>query len=276
MNEFLRKLDARWAKGYAVCVSLDVDDRALSPASKLGVEAQLFHYCRSVVDAVAPTVGAFKVNPSFFWAYGLPGHAAMTLIIEHIRVTYPEVPLILDAKWADVGHTAEAQAKASFQTFGCDAVTAVPYGEVNGYSVLLDSGFVFLCALMGKPNDIGEVHTAQLLKGKKVWQQVVDNAANLFSVGCTCGVVVTANSESGLGYAVSANREMPLLVPGIGAQGASLSHTLFSLDRRRSNGRFLLVGGRSVMFVGRGGSCADDARRQVEHLNSIIHSFRTA
>lgn len=275
---FLEKLDDQWKKGYAVCVSLDVDDRALNSSSNLGVEAQLFYYCRGVVDAAAPTVGAFKVNPSFFWPYGLPGMSAMTLVIEYVRNACPDVPLILDAKWNDVRHVAQRQAKATFETFGCDAVTAVPYGEVGGYGTLIDSGFTFLCAAMGKPSDpeLWEVHTAQLLNGKKVWEEVVDNAAYYFNDGLTCGVVVSVCHPTAVQYAASANGKMPLLIPGIGAQGASLSNALFQLDSRRDSGRFLLVGGRSIMFAGDGSNVADDSRRQVEHLNDIIRTFRSS
>jgi orotidine-5'-phosphate decarboxylase len=270
---FLEKLDARWRQGFAVCVSLDVDDRALDPRTKLGVEPQLFYYCCKVADAVALIVGAFKVNPSFFWRFGISGLMAMDKVIAYIRDRYPEVPLILDAKWADVGHTAEAQARATFNAFGCDAATAVPYGEVNGYRVLLDSGFVFLCALMGKPNDIGEVHTAQLLKGKKVWQQVVDNAANLFNVGCTCGVVVTADFAPAVEYAALANGKMPLLIPGYGAQKANGSALFHALESRVSTGRFLIVGGRPIMFPPEGVDLATHAAAKVERWNEIIQTY---
>lgn len=282
---FLEKLDGRWRPGYAVCVSLDVDDRALDPSSKLGVEAQLFFYCCKVVDAVVPIIGAFKLNPSFFWSYGLPGLSAMTLVINYIRETYPDIPLILDAKWADVGHTAEAQAAASFDSFGCDAVTAVPYGEEAGYMNLMNSGFVFLCVTMGKANDSSmtkqvqsrEVHGSFGGPYRPVWRYVLDTAVGLFGEGKPCGAVVTAHLPDSVQIGANMNAAtLPLLIPGVGAQGADLSHTLFRLDSRRSLGRFLVVGGRSIMFAGNGSSFADDARRQVFRMNEIIHSFRTS
>lgn len=277
---FLEKLDAHWEQGYAVCVSLDVGPMVheLLPKlqQKMTVESQLFFYCCQVVDATAPIVGAFKVNPSSFWRFGIPGLNAMGKVIAYIRDRYPQVPLILDAKWADVGHTAEAQAVGSFDSLGCDAVTAIPYGEVDGYKALFDSGFAFLCALMGKPNAIGEVHTLQLQNGQQVWQRVVDNAANFFNVGLSCGVVVTANFLTAVQYAALANGKMPLLIPGYGAQGAKGSPLFHALESRMRTGRFLIVGGRPIMFPDEGRDISGNAMSMVRRWNKIIASYRTS
>ena len=240
--------------GSWLCVGLDPDPAAY-PAGM--AEEDTLEFLLGVVEATAPVACAVKPNAAFFEALGKIGHDALAGLVEALP---PGLPVILDGKRNDIGNTARKYAEAAFDELGVDAVTVTPYlgrDTVEPFASYEDKG-VFLLARTSNPS-AGDFQDLQV-GGAPLYQAVARKAMEWDAHFGNLGLVAGATYPDEL----AALRKIcgdgvPLLIPGVGAQGGDARATLArGADR---SGSFAVVNvGRAILNAGQG----DDWRQKVE------------
>ncbi len=255
---FHSKLRSAWATSQSMlCVGLDPDPTR-TPAPVGDGRDATFHFCKQIVDATADTVCAFKPQIAYFAAHG--AEAALQRLCEYIREEYPNVLLILDAKRGDIGPTAEQYAQEAFVRYGADVVTVNPYLGTDSIEPFLrhpDHGVFVLCRTSNPGS--GDFQSLAI-DGRPLYAHVAERVATEWSRIGECGLVVGATYPQELAEVRATVGEMPLLVPGIGAQGGDVAATVAA--GRTSDGFGMVVNSsRAILYASAGADFADAARR---------------
>ncbi len=262
-NQRLREtIDAR---ASYLCVGLDPDTRLL-PGSvakgREGVEA----FLRAVVDSTADYVAAFKPNLAFFLSLGNWGYDLLASLREWIP---PDIILIGDAKWGDIGNSAERYSASAFDVLGCDAVTVNPYQGGDAVKPFLEHGsrgaFVLCRSSNPSARDFQDSGVREPL-----YAAVARAASSWNSLG-NCGLVISASAVDALAFARRETPSLSLLVPGVGAQASDLSACLAELGGSRP-ATFVINASRSVLYAGREGNYWKASAAEAERLRNLINS----
>jgi orotidine-5'-phosphate decarboxylase len=206
-----------------LCVGLDPDPERM-PAPLDGHPDSAFQFCREIVDATADLVCAFK--PQFAYFASQRAEDQLERICTYIRETYPQVLLILDAKRGDIGPTAEHYAREAFQRYDAHVVTINPYLGTDSIEPFLrydDRGAFVLCRTSNPGS--GDFQSLDI-HGEPLYVHVARRAALEWAALGACGLVVGATYPDELRVVRSIVGDMPLLVPGIGAQGGDIAATV--------------------------------------------------
>ena len=270
MDNFTARLRAACdAAQSLVCVGLDVDPAALPIA-----DAAEFN--RAIVDATADLVCAYKPNLAFYEAMGMDGMRALETTLAHIRQEAPRAIIIGDGKRGDIGSTAVAYARAMFEVWGFDAVTLNPWGGMDTLAPWLDDpqrgGFVWcrgsnpgaadLQDLTVGAADGGAAEPVYLHLARRV--QTYAGSGNL-------GLVVGATVPAQLAAVRRVCPNLPLLIPGIGAQGGDLEATVRNgVDAAGRNA--IISSSRGIIYASRGPDYAEAARRATANLRDSINA----
>ncbi len=216
-------LKAQRAKTSWLCVGLD-PVMARLPKVVRSSPSPLLAFGRTIVESTADVASAYKPNLGFWLAEGAAGVEALQQLIDEIP---DDVPIILDGKFNDVGHTAEAYAQTAFETLGVDAVTVNPYLGLDTLRPFLDTEEhgAFLLARTSNPS---APHLQDLeIEGQPFYQRVAHMAAQWDNdLPGTCGLVVGATYPEELGIVREIAPDLPFLIPGIGAQGGDLDQAV--------------------------------------------------
>ena len=264
--------------GSSLCVGIDPDPAHLSPEHAASV-AGLREWLRILISATAQYAAAYKVNLAFFEAYGADGAA----LAEEIRALTPaETPLIMDVKRGDIGNTVKAQARALFDALGADAVTASPYLGIGALVPLLerDDRFVYLLCRTSNPEsaELQELRltATEAAPEEELYLRVARlAAARPEALAGRIGLVAGATAGGAFIKLREVAPSLPLLVPGIGAQGGDLAMVIQhgGATAGGAAGRF---GGGLLVNVGRGisgeASGAGETRRSASALEEAIHA----
>lgn len=270
---FLEKLSAAWAScNSLLCVGLDPD------ITKIPQELQqkpdgIFTFCTSIIDATADLVCAFKPQIAYFAALGAEDQ--LTAICNYLRNTYPNIPIILDAKRGDIGATAEQYAREAFERYGADAVTVNPYmgsDSVAPYLEWKDKGIFILCRTS---NPGGSDLQFLTVDGQPLYQRVADLVANQWDRHQQCGLVVGATFPNELAQVRAIVGDMPLLVPGIGAQGGDIQATVAAGKNSQGSG-MVINSSRAILYAQPTGNedFRTAARRVALETRNAINQFR--
>ena len=225
---YLERLAARAADvGSVLCLGIDPDPSAL-PAGYSPTPHGIERFARQLVDVAGPLAAAVKPNLAFFEAFGSAGLAAL----ERVRATIPNtLPVILDAKRADIGSTAARHAEALFDALGADAVTVNPYlgGAAIGPLLERTDRFAYVLCRTSNPG-AGElqdllVRDPGMADEEPLWARVARRAAT-WGPGDTVGLVVGATAPDELRRAREIAPGLAFLVPGVGAQGGAVEPVL--------------------------------------------------
>ena len=266
---FRRKLgQATFRNDSLLCVGLDPDLSRL-PASAGGRPDPLLYFNRQVIDATADLVCAYKPNFAFYGALGASGWAALEGTLAHI----PEsIPVILDAKVGDIGNTAEKYAEMFLDRLGADALTVNPYMGQDAVAPFLqrqDKGVFLLCLTS---NSGAEDFERQLLCDGPLYRRVARKAADWNTAG-NCGLVVGATQPETIREIRALVPDMPLLVPGVGAQGGDLEAAVVGGQDREGAG-LIINASRAVLYASDGEDFAAAARQTASRLRDEINRFR--
>jgi orotidine-5'-phosphate decarboxylase len=221
-RHFMRLIEAQWAQNKFLCVGLDTDDRKISPSSPDGVRA----FNRTIIDATRDIVSAFKLNLAFYEALGADGWGVLKDSVDYIREVSPEAVVIADAKRADIGNTNEGYVRAVFDDLGADAITVHPYLGAEAVGPFLDraeKGVIVLCRTSNPGS--GELQDLQI-RGQRLYEYVAQSVSETWNRNGNCGLVVGATYPEDLARVRALAPTMPILVPGIGAQGGDLEKTV--------------------------------------------------
>jgi len=251
MKSFLELLRARWEKGLFLCVGLDADFAKIPECLKKGsLTETLFEFNLGIIGATAGYCCAFKPNIAFYEGYGPEGLAALRKTTAMLRDDYPEIPVILDAKRADIGNTNNGYLKAVEEVYRAHAVTVHPYLGKEALKPFLDRpdlGVIVLCHTSNP--GAGEFQELKVDR-RELYLIVADRVNREWNYNNNCGLVVGATFPEQLREVRKIAPEMPLLIPGIGAQGGDLALTVAnSLDRR---GRGIIINvSRGIIYASR-------------------------
>jgi orotidine-5'-phosphate decarboxylase len=265
---FHERLRRSWATSdSSLCVGLDPDpDRIPRP---LATEPDaVFRFCREIVDATADMVCAFKPQIAYFASQG--EERALERLCAHIREAHPHVTLILDAKRGDIGSTAEHYAREAFGRYAAHALTVNPYLGTDSVLPYFEHGGGVI-ALCRTSNPGGDDLQALDCGAEPLYLRVARLVADQWSASGDCGLVVGATYPDELAEVRAIAPDIPILVPGVGAQGGDAAAVVRA--GARLDGRGLIVNSsRAIIFASSGGDFADAARTAAHEARSTLRS----
>lgn len=241
-----------WSSKLALCVGLDTDIN-LIPKRWLKVSQPQFEFNKWIIDQTVEIADVYKINTAFYEVRMTVGWSEMVATATYLRKKYPEKMVILDAKRADIGSTNQAYAKAFFDQLGADAVTLNPYLGADALEPFLsrsDKYSIILCKTSNPgSNEIQDQLITLKNKITKVplWQSVAYKVCQNWNQHQNCMLVVGATYPEELAQARQIIGDMPILIPGLGAQGGDLQAVLKN-GRNKSGGGLILSVSRDVIF----------------------------
>ncbi|MBN1689874.1 MAG: orotidine-5'-phosphate decarboxylase [Dehalococcoidia bacterium] len=258
-----RLLDASRRNRSLLCVGLDPDP------SKLPVK-DVFEFNRAIIDATSDLVCCYKPNLAFYEALGIRGLQALKKTVAYIP---RDIPVIGDAKRGDIGNTAAAYARALFDYYKFDAVTVNPYLGYDSVKPFLDyrnKGIFVLCRTSN--SSASDFQDLVDNFGMKFYQSVALRAGD-WNKGGNIGLVVGATYPDELKEIRKLCPDMPLLIPGIGAQGGDLEMSV-RYGVNASGEMAIIVAARQVIYASKGPDFAQAARAAARELRDSINKFR--
>jgi orotidine-5'-phosphate decarboxylase len=256
----------------SLCIGFDPDILKL-PVSMRGKADAIFAFCKEIVDATADLVCAYKPQIAYFSANRAENQ--LELLIQHIHRNHPQIPVILDAKRGDIGSTAEQYAVEAFDRYQADAVTVNPYmgfDSIEPYLKYANKGVFVLCRTSNPGgSDLQflplKSDTQVLGKDELLFERVASLAAGAWNLHGQLGLVVGATFPEEIARVrqiVGAN--MPLLIPGIGAQGGDIEKTI-----QAGGGEQLVINSsRQILYASSESDFAEAARRVAIHTRDAI------
>ena len=264
-------LNARWrAADTLLCVGLDPDPSRF-PTPLHGRPDAIFDFCRAIVDATADLACAFKPQIAYFAS--ARAEDQLERLIAHVRARHPDVPVILDAKRGDIGSTAEHYAREAFERYAAHAVTLSPYmgfDSVEPYLAYSDRGAFLLC----RTSNAGGNDVQMLEIGReRVFEHVARLVGSSWNRNGQLGLVVGATYPAELARVRALVGDLPLLVPGIGAQGGDVEASVRA--GQTSGGVGMVVNSsRAILYASNGEDFADRARAVAQATRDDINRYR--
>ncbi len=263
--KFFDRLDLlREQKKTLLCVGIDPDFERI-PADVRRHDDFLYSFCKAIIDHTAPYAIAFKFNFAFFEVFGKMGWETLA----RLRAAVPEDCLtVADAKRGDIGSTAKRYAESIFEHLGFDAVTLNPYLGRDASEPFLSfarKGLFFLCVT----SNPGAVEMQTFPSEDNPLYLHVARRVRSWNENGNCGLVVGATHPRQLQRVCEAAPDMPMLIPGIGAQGGSVGDALRVIPHRR----LLLAASRSILYAGDGADFAEAAARAAASTSETIRGF---
>ncbi len=269
---FLEQLHtAQAAHQSMLCVGLDPEPSRFPGALK-GNANKIYDFCAAIVDATADTVIAFKPQIAYFAAHRAEGQ--LERLMEHIRRAAPQVPIILDAKRGDIGSTAEQYAIEAFERYGADAVTLSPFmgfDSVQPYLKYHDKGAFLLCRTSNKGGDDLQNQRLASIEGEPLlYEHVARLAQGPWNANGQLGLVVGATYPNEIERVRAIAKHLPLLIPGVGAQGGDALATVRA--GWRADAPIIVNSSRAILYASSGDDFAKAARAEALKTRALLHS----
>lgn len=250
--------------GSLLCVGLDPEPSRF-PAGMQGDASKIYDFCAAMVDGTADLVIAFKPQIAYFAAHG--AEAQLERLMEHIRKNAPHVPTILDAKRGDIGSTAEQYAKEAFERYGADCVTLSPFmgfDSVQPYLKYHGKGAFLLCRTSNPGGDDLQNQRLASVDGQPLlYEHIAQLVQGPWNLNGQLGLVVGATYPAEIERVRSVAPTVPLLIPGVGAQGGDAVATV-KAGYRASNGEttapIVVNSSRAVLYASSGTDYVQAAR----------------
>jgi orotidine-5'-phosphate decarboxylase len=240
-----------------LCVGLDPEP-ARFPAPWTGDASRIFDFCAAIVEATRDLACAFKPQVAYFAAQRAEDQ--LERLIAHIRRVAPEVPVVLDAKRGDIGSTAEQYAKEAFERYQADAVTLSPFmgfDSIEPYLRHRDKGAFLLCRTSNPGGDDLQNQRLRDVEGQpRLYEHLARLAQGPWNRHGQLGLVVGATYPDELARVRELAPTLPLLVPGVGAQGGDALATVRA--GWRPGAPVLVSSSRAILYAGASGGSLDD------------------
>lgn len=268
---FVESLRAAWARQNSLlCVGLDPDPAKFPEHLHRHPDA-IFEFCRAIVDATAPYASTFKPQIAYFAAHR--AEEQLERLIAHIHARHPGLPVILDAKRGDIGSTAEQYAREAFERYRADAVTVNPYmgfDSIEPYLEHAGKGVIVLCRTS---NPGGSDLQFLDVGGEPLYLSVAERAARQWNTSGQLGLVVGATFPKEIELVRRQVGEMPLLIPGIGAQGGDVAATV-AAGRTPYGTGMMINSSRAILYASRGEDFAAAAALAAQATRDAINAYR--
>ena len=246
-----------------LCVGLDPEPGKFAGSWK-DDPARIFDFCATIVDATRDLVIAYKPQIAYFAAQRAEDQ--LERLIAHIHQVAPQVPVILDAKRGDIGSTAEQYAREVFERYRADAVTLSPFmgfDSIEPYLAYEGKGAILLCRTSNPGG--ADLQGQTLASGATVYEHIARLAQGEWNRSGQLALVVGATYPAEIERVRELAPTLPLLIPGIGAQGGDAAATVRAGWRADRSGRttapIIVSSSRAVLYASRGDNYADAARR---------------
>jgi orotidine-5'-phosphate decarboxylase len=263
--QFIDMLEGGWSQDRFVCVGLDTEfSRIPNKFVRGSVASTIVRFNEHIISSTADIAGCYKPQSAFYEQMHIEGPRILQETIDCIRAYAPKTAIIDDAKRGDIGNSNDAYVASIFGNYGFDAVTVNPYlgGEALApFLSMRDKGIIVLCRTSNK--GAGEFQD-MLVKGKPLYQHVARHVEKEWNENGNCCLVVGATYPKELAEIRAIVGDMPLLIPGIGAQGGDLAATVKAGMNSKGNG-MIINSSRGIIY-------AYNPRGEAKKLNDdIIH-----
>ncbi|MEN9538340.1 MAG: hypothetical protein RLZZ126_575 [Pseudomonadota bacterium] len=274
--EFLAKLGAAERQHTSMlCVGLDPEPGRFPGAWK-GDASRIFDFCAAIVDATADLASAFKPQIAYFAAHR--AEAQLERLMEHMRRAAPQVPVILDAKRGDIGSTAEQYAIEAFERYGADAVTLSPFmgfDSVAPYLKFHGKGAFLLCRTSNPGGDDLQNQRLASVEGQPLlYEHVARLAQGPWNLNGQLGLVVGATYPAEIERVRAIAPTLPLLIPGVGAQGGDAAATVKA--GLRASGTIIVNSSRAILYASSGDDFATKARAEALKTRDLLNLHRSS
>ena len=272
---FLDKLRAaERANASMLCVGLD-PDLSRFPAGVSRDAQGIYDFCARIVEATADLAMAFKPQIAYFAAHG--AEAQLERLMDHMRATAPNVPIILDAKRGDIGSTAEQYAKEAFVRYRADAVTLSPFmgfDSVLPYLQYEGKGAFLLCRTSNPGgSDLQGQRLADVPGNPRVYEHIAHLANSTWNTNGQLGLVVGATYPQEIERVRALAPTLPLLIPGVGAQGGDATATVkagWRGDAQGTTAPIIVNSSRAILYASADGDYAEAARREAMRTRDLL------
>ena len=276
---FIDKLHAaERAHQSLLCVGLDPDPAKL-PGAWRGRPDHIFDFCARIVDATADLVIAFKPQIAYFAAHR--AEAQLERLMDHMRANAPAVPIILDAKRGDIGSTAEQYAIEAFERYGADAVTLSPFmgfDSVQPYLTHAGKGAFLLCRTSNPGGDDLQNQRLASVPGQPLlYEHVAQLAQGPWNLNGQLGLVVGATYPAEIERVRQLAPTLPLLIPGVGAQGGDALATVRAGYRQHNGGTsgpIIVNSSRAILYASNHDDFDQAARREALKTRAVLEAAR--
>ena len=256
-----------------LCVGLDPDPAKFPAAFKVD-DSKIYDFCASIVDATADLVSAFKPQIAYFAANRAEDQ--LERLMTHMRRAAPAVPIILDAKRGDIGNTAEQYAREAFERYGADAVTLSPFmgfDSVQPYLKYHGKGAFLLCRTSNPGGDDFQPQRLSGVAGEpRLFEHIAQLAQGPWNTNGQLGLVVGATYPAEIERVRELAPTLPLLIPGVGAQGGDALATVKA--GWRSNAPIIVNSSRAVLYASNGADFAAAARQEALRTRDMLQAAR--
>ena len=277
---FLDQLREAGTRNHSMlCVGLDPEP-AKFPGAWKGDASKIFDFCARIVDATADLVIAFKPQIAYFAAYRAEDQ--LERLMEHMQRQAPHVPVILDAKRGDIGSTAEQYAREAFERYNADAVTLSPFmgwDSVAPYLKYEGKGAFLLCRTSNPGGDDLQNQRLANIEGQpRVYEHVATLAQGPWNLNGQLGLVVGATYPAEIERVRALAPTLPLLIPGVGAQGGDAVATVKAGWRHDAQGTttgpIIVNSSRAVLYASSGDDFAQAARAVAQQTRATLEQAK--
>ncbi len=255
--------------GSMICVGMDLDRKRMPQSHNSNIKS-MYDFAVKIIEATSDIVAAYKPNLAFYEELGAEGFSLLEKIIKKIP---SENVIIVDGKLGDIGNTAQHYAAAVFERLGADWVTLNPYMGYDAIRPFLDyqgKGAFILCLTSNTGSrDFQLMHVVN----KPIYMHVAEKVS-YWNKENNLGLVVGATHSNQLADIRDVAGEMPILIPGVGAQGGDLEKAVKGGTNNFKQPALINVS-RSVLYASLDDNFAEAARAEVEKLNALIESFKS-
>ena len=261
-----------------LCVGLDPEPGRFPGAWK-GDAGRIYDFCARIVDATKDLVLAFKPQIAYFAAHRAEDQ--LEQLMAHMRRVAPDVPVILDAKRGDIGSTAEQYAREAFERYQADAVTLSPFmgfDSIEPYLRYPGKGAILLCRTSNTGgSDLQNQRLHDVTGQPRVYEHIARLAQTEWNTNGQLGLVVGATFPGEIARVRELAPDLPLLIPGVGAQGGDAEATVRSGWRGSqgdTRGLIAVNSSRAVLYAGSGDDFAEAAREAARRTRDILNAAR--
>ena len=275
-RNFMQMISNRWEKKKFVCVGLDSDLEKIPECIKnkgYSTSKTISAFNTAIVDATADTALCYKANIAFYEGRGIFSLQGLIKTVEYIKKTFPEIPVILDAKRADIGNTNSGYVSMAFRIIGVDAITVNPYLGKEALQPFLDQkdkGIIVLCKTSNPGS--GEFQDLYVSTDTPLYCFVAQRIFNHWNSNNNCALVVGATYPEELQKVRSLVGDMPILIPAIGKQGGDLEKAVRAGVDSKKQG-IIVNSSRGIIFASSEDDFAQKARQETLKLHEEILQY---
>jgi orotidine-5'-phosphate decarboxylase len=278
---FLEQLQQAESRNQSMlCVGLDPEPSKF-PTHIKGDASKIYDFCAAIVDATADLVISFKPQIAYFHAHRAEDQ--LEKLMQHMRRTAPHVPIILDAKRGDIGSTAAQYAIEAFERYGADAVTLSPFmgfDSVQPYLAYHGKGAFLLCRTSNPGGDDFQAQRLSSVAGEPLlYEHIAKLAQGEWNTNGQLGLVVGATYPNEIERVRQVAPHVPLLIPGVGAQGGDAVATVkagWKAVDDQTTAPIIVNSSRAVLYASNGADFAAAARKVAMQTRDVLQAARTS